>query len=328
MVLLRVSPIALSRSRFALSPLAETLGALMVLRARSSDPWLTDWHERHHSAFTATLDADPFARGLVELVSSTKWLPGFLTVPPQGGMRTRLEDELPAVARWSDADFRAEVEESRRQSWQQHSLSWLVGKNWSERAAELLAETWRAHVAPDWPRRSALLERDVMYRAGLLAAYGWSRALDRMSRHSAWVGADGIRFTSRPGADRTIGPEGILFVPVSLIRGTWLCETDGADYAMVYPARGAAAEPATDAVAPVDRLIGPGRARILRELGRPATSTELATGLELSLGTVGGHLGVLREAGLVSGARVGRRVVYSRTATGDQLLALPMAERH
>lgn len=328
MVLLRVSPIALSRSRFALSPLAETLGALMVLRARSADPWLTDWHDRHHPAFTATLDADPFARGLAELVSSTKWLPGFLTVPPQGGMRTRLEDELPAVAKWSDADFRAEVEESRRQSWKQHSLSWLIGKNWSQRTAELLAGTWTAHVAPDWPRRSALLERDVMYRAGLLAAYGWSRALDRMSRHSAWVGADGIRFTHRAGADRTIGPEGMLFVPVSLIRGTWLCETDGADYAMVYPARGSAVEPPTAAAAPVDRLIGPGRARILRELARPATSTELATGLELSLGTVGGHLGVLREAGLISGARVGRRVVYRRTETGDLLAALPMADRH
>ncbi len=327
MVLLRVSPLALSRSRFALSPLAETLGALMVLRARATDPWLTDWHDRHHPAFTATLDADPFARGLVELISSTKWLPGFLTVPPQGGMRTRLNDELPAVKSWSDADFRAEVEESRRQSWQQHSLSWLIGTNWSERTADLLTTTWAAHVAPDWPRRSALLERDVMYRAGLLAAYGWSRALDRMSRHSAWVGADGIRFTSRPGADRTIGPEGMLFVPVSLIRGTWLCENDGADYALVYPARGSAATEPVPPLGALGRLIGPGRARILRELERPATSTELAAGLGLSLGTVGGHLAVLRDAGLVAGARVGRRVVYRRTDTGDLLVSGPADRR-
>lgn len=75
----------------------------------------------------------------------------------------------------------------------------------------------------------------------------------------------------------------------------------------------------------VDRLVGPGRGSILRELERPATSTELATGLNVSLGTVGRHLTVLRDVGLVSGTRVGRRVVYRRTDAGDTVLAAPYA---
>lgn len=63
MVLLRLSPMALSRSRFALSPLAETLGSMSVLTKPCADPWLGPWYTRHHDAFRAVLDADPFARG-------------------------------------------------------------------------------------------------------------------------------------------------------------------------------------------------------------------------------------------------------------------------
>ncbi|MGW3248555.1 helix-turn-helix domain-containing protein [Streptomyces sp. NPDC001070] len=58
---------------------------------------------------------------------------------------------------------------------------------------------------------------------------------------------------------------------------------------------------------------------MLHELERPATTSELAAHLGLSLGTVGGHLAVLRDAGLVTGTRVDRRVVYRRTGAGDLL---------
>ncbi|MFD0327720.1 hypothetical protein ACFQZC_04505 [Streptacidiphilus monticola] len=59
MVLLRLDSLALSRSRFALSPLAETLGAVIVLSRPCTTPWLAAWHARHHAAFRARLEADP-----------------------------------------------------------------------------------------------------------------------------------------------------------------------------------------------------------------------------------------------------------------------------
>lgn len=319
MTLLRLSPRALSRCRFALSPLAETFGAMLTLTRPTADPWLAGWYSRHAPGFAATLAGDPFARGVLAVAGNTKYLPDFVALPPGGGMRTTLAEELPAVTAFSDEAFRATVEEAVRHSWLRHDLAWLAGRDLGPRMAELFRHTWATHVAPDWPRRRALLERDVMYRAGLLAAYGWPAALDRMNRRSAWVGADAIRFSNQPGPDRTVGDDGMLFVPVTLASGTWLCEST-AQLALVYPANGpgAAVDPAPDGA--VGRLIGPGRARILAELERPATSTELAAMLGLSLGTVGGHLTVLREAGLVTGARVGRRVVYRRTETGDLLL--------
>jgi len=326
MTLLRLSPRALSRSRFALSPLAETLGAMRVLVNPCRDPWVASWHARHAPAFRARVAADRFTSGLVRLLTTTGWLPDFVTTPPPGGMRTTMAEELTLAARFSDAEFRAQLEASDHHAKAPSGLDWLshasAGGDWAARGAELMSALWHDHVLPDWPRRRSLLEREVTYRAGLVAVYGWSNALGTMSRRSAWVGNDAIRFSNRPLPDRIVGAEGMLFVPVTLTRGTWLCETPPDTFALVYPARGVAERseaPAPDRVRALERLLGAIRARILLELARPATTTELATLLEISLGTAGGHIAVLREAGLIEGTRVGRRVVYRRTDDGDRL---------
>ncbi|WP_432933695.1 ArsR/SmtB family transcription factor [Microbispora sp. CA-135349] len=64
----------------------------------------------------------------------------------------------------------------------------------------------------------------------------------------------------------------------------------------------------------------------MRELSRPATSTQLAHALDLSLGTVSAHLAVLKDGGVVAGARAGRAVIYRLTGRGEALLALLTAE--
>ncbi|QWF79519.1 ArsR/SmtB family transcription factor [Amycolatopsis sp. CA-230715] len=321
MVLLRLSSLALSRSRFALSPLAETMGSMIVLAKPRTDAWLAAWHARHHDRFRAALDGDPFATGLVRLLGSTKWIPRYVAIPPSGGMRTSFADELANVAKAADGNVRAGLEKSVEYSWRRHDLGWLSEKDLAGRTAEVLEFVWRQHVRPDWPRRRTLLERDVTYRAGLLAAYGWPAALRRMGRRSAWVGADAISFGDRAAPDRIVGDDGMLFVPVSVSSGSWLCEDPPDRHALVYPARGFAAEARERPRGALGRLLGENRAAILTELDRPATSSELAALLDLSLGTVGGHLAVLRDAGLVVGERAGRRVVYRRTRHGDDLAA-------
>ncbi|SHN28936.1 ArsR/SmtB family transcription factor [Streptomyces yunnanensis] len=333
MAVLRLSPLALSQSRFALSPLAETLGTAIALARPRPAPWLAAWHARQLPAFTGALAADPFAAGLVGLVATTTWLPRCVAIPPPDGLRTTLVDELAAVRAVSDAFFRAELETSLAHPHPRYAadprrprdLSFLTGHGWGTRTAALLHALWAAHIAPEWPRRRALLERDIAHRAGLLATRGWPGALDQMSRHSTWEGPDAIRFGRRPGPDRVIGDSGMRFVPVSLATGTWLCEGPPGHYAQVYPARGAATAhtaPADATTGPgraLERLLGTGRATLLHCLRQPATSTELAARLQQSLGTVGGHLAVLRDAGLIVGTRVGRRVVYRCTERGELL---------
>lgn len=201
MVLLRLDSLALSRSRFALSPFAETLSTMIVLSRPCTEPWLTAWHARHHAAFRARLDADPFTRGLVMLCSSTKYLPDHLVLPPPGGMGTTLESELVEVARVPDTAVRSSLVQSVADSWEHHDLDWLTGHAHAARSAELFREVWQEHVAADWPGRRAMLERDVTYRAGLLAAHGWPRALHQMkpAQRLGRLGHDPLQRPTRSG---------------------------------------------------------------------------------------------------------------------------------
>ncbi|HZM84716.1 MAG TPA: winged helix-turn-helix domain-containing protein [Candidatus Limnocylindrales bacterium] len=320
MTLLRLGPAALSRCRFAVSPLAETLGSLVALRRSRPEPWVAAWRARHRPAFTRWLRGDGFAAGLVSLVASTKWLPDVVTPPPSGGVQTRLADELSEVAAFADEDVRSSMGEAAAASWEPRDLSWLEVAGLAGRVAEVFQTGWERFVAPDWGRRRAVLERDIMHRAGVLAAFGWREAVSGMTRRSVWVGDDAIRFSDQEFADRFIADDGLIFVPYTVGGGWWMCER--ADrFALVYPARGAAVEasPRRDGLAV---LLGAGRARVVRELARPATSSQLAVVLGVSLGTVSAHLGVLRESGVVSGARAGRGVVYRLTERGEALLSL------
>ncbi|MEU4742111.1 winged helix-turn-helix domain-containing protein [Actinosynnema sp. NPDC023658] len=317
MTLLRLSPTALARCRFALSPFVETLGALITLQRPSPDPWHADWHARHQPAYREWLAGDPVAAGLLPLVAATKWLPDFVTVPPGGGMRTRIVDELAEVAAHSDDQVRSTTADSVAASWQRQDTAWLSLDDLGPRVAEVFRTGWDRFVAPDWPRRRAVLERDVMHRAGLLAVYGWKQTVESMRDRPIWVGDRAIRFSDRDDPDRWIGDEGLLFVPRTTGGGWWTCERPP-HYALVYSARGTAA-PAPES-ASLAALLGPGRARVVRELAHAATSSQLSHALGVSLGTVSSHLAVLREAGVVTRARAGRNVVYQLTERGEQLL--------
>ncbi|HEX5224532.1 MAG TPA: winged helix-turn-helix domain-containing protein, partial [Solirubrobacteraceae bacterium] len=92
---------------------------------------------------------------------------------------------------------------------------------------------------------------------------------------------------------------------------------------LIYPARGIGMLWSPDRLAPPDalaRLLGRTRAQLLTALDEPHSTIELAGALGLSSGGVSQHLGVLRDAGLVSGRRVQRAVLYLRSADGDALV--------
>ena len=90
---------------------------------------------------------------------------------------------------------------------------------------------------------------------------------------------------------------------------------------LVYPARG---------VATLGRAHRPHRRRSRPCSGRvracwrpsiaPRSTTELARRMGVSAGGVSQHLGVLREAGLVSTQRDRRSVLYVRTPLADSLV--------
>jgi DNA-binding transcriptional ArsR family regulator len=110
----------------------------------------------------------------------------------------------------------------------------------------------------------------------------------------------------------------LVLVPNGFGHG-WIAVDPPDGYALVYPARGIAAPVDSRTADGLDRLIGRERARILRALDQPASTTHLVSLLGSRLGSVGDHLAVLRDAGLVSRARTGRSVLYRRTPLGDAL---------
>ena len=314
--LLRFDPDALHASRFAVSPLAETLSELTRLR-QALDRRATD---ARTTAFGRWLDADPFAGGLVRLVTATKFLPDFVAVPPPRGLDNRIADELAEMRAVDDRAARATLAEAQRCAWASDGLAWADGPGIARRAAEVFAECWAGFVEPDWPRRRAVLERDIRHRAGVIAVSGWRHALAGMARDVRWVGHDAIQFSTQSYVDRQIGSAGLAFVPHTGLSGRWVCESPSR-IAFVYPAKGALASvpPASGGVA---SLLGQGRARVLTELQVSATPSQLAAVLGVSLGTVSAHLAALRNAGVVTTRRTGRAVYYELTPTGAALARL------
>ncbi|MEU7474457.1 helix-turn-helix domain-containing protein [Lentzea sp. NPDC042327] len=321
MTLLRLSATGLARSHFAVSPLAETVGSLIALHRPCAWPWLARWHSENLPAYRSWLAGNAVAAGLLGLVSATKWFPDVVSVPPSGGVDTRLADELAEVAAQSDAEVLATIEDAAASTGCSTTGAWLPAGGAGSRIAAVLEEGWHRFVERDWPRRHAVIEREITYRAELVAAHGWQRAVKGMTRRSVWVEPDAIRFSNQSWSDRDIGDHGLVFVPYTARQGSWTCERPGR-YALVYPARGAAVQPERAHSDPVSVLLGAGRARVAVELRTPATSTQLAAVLDLSLGTVSAHLAVLRQAGVVSRTRSGRHVVYRLTERGSGLLDL------
>lgn len=128
----------------------------------------------------------------------------------------------------------------------------------------------------------------------------------------------------RVNARHRMRGEGLLFVPSAFVRPsscTWTSSEGPAT--IVYPARGAGAVWAgiegTRRSSPSGSLLGATRAMILGALVHPATTTALARELGRSPGNVSDHLAVLHRAGLVTRARIGRRVLYRQTDLGAAL---------
>lgn len=314
MTVLKVDAESLARTRFALSPMAETLGALLLLASGQRDPWRADWIDEHRTTVTSMAAVDPVLGELIRVLPRTRWLPDFLTPPPVG-MNTNFADELAAVAAAPAARVRADLALAAGGCLPPA----LDRADLGERVCQAFAKVWAQCLESDWQRRKAVLERDVVQRAGLLAAYGWARALQGLSSSIRWRGDGHIEVNSIDYPEQAVGQATLILVPSSFAMG-WLCLDPPRAYTVVYPARGTASVSETETSHGVEKLVGATRARVLGSLEVPATTSQLTAQLGLSLATVSEHLTVLRDAGIVGKVRSGRSVLYRRTPLGDALI--------
>jgi DNA-binding transcriptional ArsR family regulator len=313
----------LLHSRFAVSPLFELSSLLRVLaRRRSSHRLPSAWASRLAPAYRE-LWADPALRAVMALHSRYHG-PSFLAPPPAGGLTQTIEDDLAAARATPLAEVRREVRMSldREPCHDEAALAVLGHRDVLTRLTGALELAWRELLAPDWLRLRAICERDVLFRSDALGRAGWAASFAGLP-HVRWragaIEVSGLRAAGRVASDGS----GLLLIPSVLVwPGTAAFNEPPWPRAIVYPARGAGAlwEPpgSTDPGA-LGVLIGHSRARVLRSLADPASTTQLARALGTATGATGDHLAVLLRSGLVDRIRVGRSVLYRRTPLGDAL---------
>jgi DNA-binding transcriptional ArsR family regulator len=321
-IVVDVGVVELAATRFAMSPIGETVSGLQLLGLGQDvaplRPWAR-WARRELQRSGLTL---PNAWPL--LLTGRKSFPEFLTPSPRHP-EPALDEELDVIRHTRAAQVRT-------------SLRRVFGPDLpdaAERLArhpaavlrEISSELRAAHdllVAPHWQRLRAVLSADIGYRARRLAVDGAARLFADLSPDLTWDG--GRLRVERIGPDQSVslGSRGLVLVPSVLIdRHVRIKMRTTTQIALRYPARGVAElwtaglhEPRASAV----HLLGRPRARLLEAMRAPATTGGLARSLGVTPSAVSQHLRVLRAGGLIATEPAGRGAVHLITDLGTALL--------
>jgi hypothetical protein len=312
----------LAATRFAISPLSETVSGLQHLASPDRHPINLRW--LRWASDELVRDPLDLSRTWPLIMTGRASWPAFL-VPAPVGAGTTIEDDLAAMRRTSARQVRA-------------SLRRVFGDDLPDDMAELsarpaaglravAAELHAAYdrlIAPHWPRIRAVLDADIAYRARQLASGGAERLFADLHPDLHWHAGRLTLDVAKRERAVVMGPGGLVLMPVVLgttyvlIKGHTTTQTT-----VRYPARGVGALWSVGTKPPAGstvRLLGRVRADLLEALRSPATTTDLARGLGVTPSAVSQHLGVLRESGLVARERSGRNVLYLTTARGTDLL--------
>jgi DNA-binding transcriptional ArsR family regulator len=306
----------LARTRFGTSQLTESLAGLVILRSPDVRPWHRDWYDTHAGAFRARLEDDPVGRALLAHAFGRSWTADFLTVPPTAPDQA-LDEELAYLRSLDDDRIRADL---RFVSGTLPTV--LTATGLAATAAELLRWVWEHTVRDEWDRRLRVLRADVVARTARLSSEGWSGALDGIAPGVRWLGDGRLQVNPTPYPPRDIRGRDLLLIAAHS-RSSWVSWRLPDTFAVVYPVTGVFASGPAPLPAALARLVGRNRARILTALAAPTSTSALAASTGLPLGSVGGHLRVLLDAGLLERRRSGREVLYWRSAAGESLATAP-----
>ncbi|MFF4547374.1 ArsR/SmtB family transcription factor [Streptomyces sp. NPDC001406] len=307
----------LASSRFVLSPVAETFACLKLLHAaEGAHPGEQDWLRTHLPGYRARLASDPVTAVLVRAGLGADWIADFLTPTPRDG--ETFEQGVARVRAAHPADARAHL----RVSLAGPLPPALDRDDLPERAAALLEYVWEETVRPYWQRRRRVLEADVVARTAQVSRGGWAAVLDSIRPgRTRWLGDSRLQVNRHEYPPREISGAELVFVPVTPQRHGWVSWEERDRYAVIYPCAGVLADGrAAPVPASLGALLGAARAGVLVLLDSPMSTTQLTAVTGQGLGSVGRHLKVLLDAGLVERRRAGRSVLYSRTAAGEVLV--------
>ena len=310
--------------RFSISPLCETIRlARSIANPTCIEGPRRVWLRRRQRSVEGLL-RDPDLRSFFALLSAPRdYHPDFLAPPPSGpigDIQVELQQIRATPARRVEQEIAKCLEHARAVDPKSERL--LRSRHAADGLARQLEELWKTLVAPSWPQLRDVLERDVLYRSRLLAQRGVAglfvdlEPLVTLREQRLLVALD-------TEGTRDLGGEGMWLMPSAFVWPYAVAMLVDEPPTLIYPSRGIASlfwdERGRDAT--LEKLIGRTRGQILDTLGEPMHTTGLARLLGRSPGNIADHLQILFESGLVTRARLGRKVLYSRTALGDTLIA-------
>ncbi|MFD6638463.1 ArsR family transcriptional regulator [Micromonospora chalcea] len=319
---LRFTPADVAGVRFGVSPANETVMSMWALADPARYPVHLRWIDRARTTLRRP-EVVERVRPLVELAWPRRWLPDFLTPAARPGVE--MDGQLDRIAATPPdvvvEDLLATVPRRPLGRYGQALLADPAGL--LPQLVEAVRVWYDEAIAPDWPRMRALLDADVAYRAAQLAEGGAGQLFERLHPSLRWLG-DRVVSDDPFERDFDLRGRGLALSPsvFSDRRVLWNLLEDSPPVG-AYPVRAVGTlwergpEPAGDALA---RVVGGGRAALLRLLDAACTTTDLARLTGLSAGAVSQHLSALHAAGLVTRSRVGRHVLYRNTEVGAALL--------
>jgi DNA-binding transcriptional ArsR family regulator len=314
------------RFRFAISPLGEVvrLASALANPKYHTHAAHAAWLRERRDALVPLREQRDLRPLIALLTARYDYYPDFLTPTPAGTVGD-IDDELEQLRATPRAQVRLEIDYCLDVA---TNIDPDVEKELrsSSRAAPLLADLlhalWEAVVAPAWPQLRDVLERDVLYRSRLLARGGLASLFADLEPLLTLRGND-LLVKLRTEGTCILDGHGLNLTPSAFIWPYAVALVDPKTPTLVFPARGVASlfwdSHGTEAA--VGKLIGQTRAEILERVGEPTHTSALARGLGRSPGNIADHLKVLHGSGLVTRARLGRNVLYSRTPLADALLA-------
>jgi hypothetical protein len=321
MIRLAFAPADLAGVRFAHSPMAEVIASSVAL-TKPDQFWM---YAAWRAQVRPVLAAARLETFLAVVARPHGWVPDFLSpVPPTA--RPLLRDELAMIAATPLDRVAWEVAYAWREAAEVPPEITRFDRDPAGALAVLLREIrqyFDLALGPYWPRLRAAAEAEIAHRARAATERGPRALIQDLHPTLSWddkdllIGYGAAHEFGLDGHSLTLLPSGFAGPKVFAVTET------AQGRALWYPPRGYGAlwdkTRRSEPTAALAALLGPTRAAVLTLLEVPHSTGEVAAALGLAAATASHHLTTLRDAGLISGFRVGRKLEYLRTGLGEQL---------